>query len=315
MSAGPPASAWGTAHRARDCAPVYSLRRPARMRYFPCKDAGHADTHAPEHSSAWSGARTRRATQRWALATPPPPSTPWTGSPTTASPARWAVGSAICGTKIKHGIAKVTRFVISVGESIYCGIQYVVNGVTHVLRQVVHDLEDLAAMIGVFFVALGKLIEDVIELLSLLLQFEQVIKTHSILKAAIQGQIANLGTIANSVIPALNTFFGQGEGVIAQAFCRMKQLLVPGFTCGDPPGTSSPLVSGLSGSGASAHTIFSAAPKNGGGARTHAWCSPPGGSTRSAPTSSKARPPGRPRPQAIRARTPCWPSSTASPGA
>ena len=173
--------------------------------------------------------------------------------------------------KIKSGVAKVTKVIVSIGTAVYVGIQYVENGVTKVFRFVVRQIEDLAATIGAFFVALGKAIKDIIELLSLLLHFEEVVKTHKILKAAILQQINGLALTGTTILqPAVNTFFAKGEEAISAAFCTVKQQIVPGFTCSAPGAGPSPPVSGMTGIGATAHTIFSATPKTGGSAKSHA---------------------------------------------
>jgi hypothetical protein len=176
--------------------------------------------------------------------------------------------------KIKSGVAKVTKVVVSIGTEVYTGIQYVENGVTKVFRFVVRRIEDLAATVGAFFMALGKAIEDIIELLSLLLHFEEVVKTHKILKAAILQQINGLFLTGTTVIqPAVKAFFANGEDKIEQAFCTVKQQIVPGYPCSAPGAGTSPPVSGLAGIGATAHTIFSVAPKTGGSPKSHAVAS------------------------------------------
>ena len=173
--------------------------------------------------------------------------------------------------KIKSGVAKVTKVIVSIGNAVYAGIQYVEDGVTKVFRFVVRQIEDLAATVGAFFVALGKAIEDIIELLSLLLHFEEVVKTHKILKAAILQQINGLFLTGTTIIqPAVKGFFANGEDAIEKAFCTVKQQIVPGFTCSAPGAGASPPVSGFTGIGATAHTIFSVAPKAGGSAKSHA---------------------------------------------
>lgn len=173
--------------------------------------------------------------------------------------------------KIKRGIAKVTQVIVSVGNAVYAGIQYVENGITKVFRFVVRQIEDLAATIGAFFLALGKVLADIVELLSLLLHFEQVVKTHAILKSAILAQFNNLpAKILGSILPAVHGFFGTGEGAIEDAFCKAKQQIVQGYSCGAPGAGAGPAIGGLDGIGATPHTIFSVTPASGGSPKSHA---------------------------------------------
>ncbi len=193
--------------------------------------------------------------------------------PAQAAPIGGGLGSIFSDLwhKIKSGIAKVTQVVVSIGNAVYAGIQYVENGVTKVFRFAVREIEDLAATVGAFFVALGKAIEDIVELLSLLLHFEEVVKTHTILKTAILAQLNNLPTaIQNNIQGAVKDFFATQEKDIQDAFCSVKQQIVQGYTCGAPGAGAGPAVSGLNGAGATPHSIFQAAPKSGGSPQSHA---------------------------------------------
>lgn len=173
--------------------------------------------------------------------------------------------------KIKSGAVKVTKVIVSIGTAVYAGIQYVEDGVTKVLRFVVRQIEDLAATVGAFFMALGKAIADIIELLSLLLHFEEVVETHNYLKAALLQQINALPQAIQTVIrPAVNTYFAHGENAITQAFCTVKQQIDTGFTCSSPDKGTSPAINSVAAVHATAHTVFSAAPKTGGSPKSHA---------------------------------------------
>jgi len=174
---------------------------------------------------------------------------------------------------IKRGVAKVAKVVVSVANSIYIGLTYVVNGVTHVVRQVVNDIEDVASLIGAFFIELGKQIEDVIELLSLLLHFEEIIATYKLLQPALLGQVQALATVVpNQLQGAVAAFFEAGEKDILDAFCTVKKQIDASYVCtstaqaraGTPAG--SPAVSTFDGIGATPHTIFTVTPKSGGAA-------------------------------------------------
>lgn len=175
---------------------------------------------------------------------------------------------------IKSGAAVIEQIAVSIADVIYIGIQYVIRGVKHVVREVVRDIEDVVTLIGAFFIKLGKLFEDMIELLSLLLHFEQIIATYKILKPALLGQVNALATVIPAQLTSqVNAFFQQGEQQLLDAFCKLKQQIDPSVTCGSTPqpqpGTS-PAVNTFTGIGATQHTIYTVAPKSGGQPSSHA---------------------------------------------
>ena len=59
----------------------------------------------------------------------------------------------------------------------------------HVFQAIVTGIEQIASVIGAFFVELGHLIEEIIEALSILFQFGHIIDTHNILKAELLKRI------------------------------------------------------------------------------------------------------------------------------
>jgi hypothetical protein len=150
------------------------------------------------------------------------------------------------------------------------------------------------ALIGAIFVELGKLIKDVIELLSLLLHFEEILATYKILQPHLLGQVNALATVIPSqIFPAVKSFFQMGEQEILADFCTVKKQVDPSVTCGSAlrpaqANSTSSSVSTFAGIGATAHTIFTVAPKSGGPASSHAvhatW-----GCTRSRTITSRRR--------------------------
>lgn len=177
---------------------------------------------------------------------------------------------------IKSGIAKVEKAIVSVGNAISVGLTYVVNGVKHVFRQVVRDIEDVVSLVGAFFVKLIADIQDVIELLSLLLHFDKIIDTYKRLKPVLLGQFNSLETlIPQRIAPDVKAFVGAGEQAILDAFCTIKKAIDPSVTCGSALQTlrsvaASPAVSTLQGVGSTTATVFTVAPKGGGAASSHA---------------------------------------------
>ena len=76
---------------------------------------------------------------------------------------------------LKGVVATITHFIVSVAEEIYVGIRLIVDGVVHVFKQVVHVVEEVAHAIGALFVELAKAIEKVLEALSVLFHFGEIV--------------------------------------------------------------------------------------------------------------------------------------------
>ncbi|MBV9579402.1 MAG: hypothetical protein JO057_12510, partial [Chloroflexi bacterium] len=82
---------------------------------------------------------------------------------------------------VKNAAATITDVVVAAAEDVYVGVRFIVDGVAHVFRSIIAGVEEAVAAIGTFFVELGHLIEEVIEALSVLFHFEEIIKTQQIL--------------------------------------------------------------------------------------------------------------------------------------
>jgi hypothetical protein len=163
---------------------------------------------------------------------------------------------------IKGAVATITHVIVSVAEDIYAGIRFIINGVAHVFQAIITGIEQIASAIGSFFIELGKLIEEVIEALSVLFQFGHIIDTHNILKAELLNRIngvsgnadypglANL--VKSSVLPPVNNFFATAEQNVTDALNKMANAL----------GTSSS--GAFPGGGSTVHSAFTATPRAGG---------------------------------------------------
>jgi len=165
---------------------------------------------------------------------------------------------------VKSAAATITHVIVSVAEDVYAGIRFVVDGIAHVFRAIITGIEDVASAIGTFFIQLGKLIEEVIEALSVLFHFEEIIKTHNILKAEIlklvngvPGDARYVGfaaAVKNTARPKLDAFFGQQEKAVSAFFNKLAD---------DVSGQGVSLT-GVKGQGATAHTALNVPPKGGG---------------------------------------------------
>jgi hypothetical protein len=92
----------------------------------------------------------------------------------------WLVGA------ITKAVEAIESVVVSVADDIVVGIKYIVGKAEYVFKAIIKVVEDVANAIGSFFMQLAKLIEDVIEALSVLFHFGEIIWTHNWLKAQFQ---------------------------------------------------------------------------------------------------------------------------------
>ena len=221
---------------------------------------------------------------------------------------------------LKSAAATVTHVIVAIGEDIYLGIRVIIDGVAHVFRTIIAGIEEVAKAIGSFFMQLGRLIEEVIEALSMLFQFGHIIDTHNILKAELLKRINGMAhrlpgpghpgrtrstgsTPATGVIAQVDAFFEQGEQAISDALNRLANALA-GSSVTRPPGQRLHRPLNLLGHAQEPAGLHPAMPRRA-----------PGRSTNS--TAASGPPAQRPRPRSDA----CWQattrsarSSTASPG-
>jgi hypothetical protein len=161
---------------------------------------------------------------------------------------------------IKNAAAKITHIVISIGKEIYAGIRFIVGGVVYFFKHPLQAIEDVVASIGTFFTKLAKLVKNVIEAISVLFHFDEIVKTHNVLRDELLNRIngdannptdypgwANL--ITNTVQPAIDQFFEQTEDQVTSALDSFKDKIDP-----------SQKISGLNGIGSTPTTLFAVKP-------------------------------------------------------
>ncbi len=163
--------------------------------------------------------------------------------------------------KIKSGVAKVGKLVVSIGKDIYLGLKYIENGFEKIVRVVLHDIEDFAIAIGSIFVQLGKDIVKAAEALSVIFHLGAVLATADMLKRVFTTMVGNLATFATQAETQINTFFASAESYIDEAFSNiiaeldgatMGQLFARAATAG---------IGDLQGMGATPHTMFKVGPQ------------------------------------------------------
>ncbi|MBV9170579.1 MAG: PQQ-binding-like beta-propeller repeat protein [Chloroflexi bacterium] len=171
---------------------------------------------------------------------------------------------------IKQAVATVTDAIVSVGNDIMVGIRFIVDGVAHVFNQILHTLEDVVSAVGSFFKQLAIDIANAIEALSVFFNFDEIIKTHNILKQelldrinGVSGNAAYPGfaaALANVKTP-LDGFFKLGEKAISDTFNAVADQIAGE---GQATGGQGVALTGLKGAGATAHTAFTVKPQGGG---------------------------------------------------
>jgi outer membrane protein assembly factor BamB len=171
---------------------------------------------------------------------------------------------------IKKGFAKVTQFIVSVARDIYVGIQYVVNGITYAVKQIIRGIDDVAAAIGSFFVKLGKLIKNVIEAISIIFHFDRILDTQRVIEDFFSSNLGSLGSDINAAVPAVTTFLGRDESAMESdinAVINKIKGSLDAATLDRPAGAvasqssgSGTAIAGLGQMGSTPHTIFSVAP-------------------------------------------------------
>lgn len=158
---------------------------------------------------------------------------------------------------LKGAVATITHFFVSVGEAIYAGIRFIVNGIEHVFKAIVHIIDEVVAAIVSVFKELLKIIEDVIEAFSVLLHFGEIKWTQQWLASQITGQVEGIKKAVVSAIPIVDGFFKQGEDAIKTVFDQLRKQIAGASLDSNVP------LSGLPGGGSTAHTVYSVGPKGG----------------------------------------------------
>ncbi|MBV9599658.1 MAG: PQQ-binding-like beta-propeller repeat protein [Chloroflexi bacterium] len=162
---------------------------------------------------------------------------------------------------LKGEAATVTDVVVSIANDIAIGIRFIANGIVQVFNQVLQTLDNVVAAIGSFFKQLAIDIENAIQALGVLFKFDEIVKTHNFLKNefltsvnGIDGDPVHIGftrAVNDNVIPEFNSIFATAEKTVSDWFTKLA---------GDVTGAR---INQLQGQGATTHTLYSVAPKDG----------------------------------------------------
>lgn len=159
--------------------------------------------------------------------------------------------------KIKRLGSAIKKIVVSVGRDIYIGLQYVEDGLNKVVRAVVRTVEDVASAVGAFFVKLGKLIEHIVQALTILFHFDRIKDTAFWITDRFHDLSNDLSNIVDGFIGHFDTFFTGFTGQIDTAFERLIAELDSSTGSGL---TGDGTIGGLHGMGTTAHTAFTVGP-------------------------------------------------------
>jgi hypothetical protein len=162
--------------------------------------------------------------------------------------------------KIKSGVAKVGKLIVSIGKDIYLGLKYIENGIEKILRVVLKDIEDFAIAIGSVFVQLGKDIVKAAEALSVIFHLGQVVNTYNAMKEYLAE--INLVATVQGATDAINAQFSTIQYDIAGAFDNLIGQLEGAAATAGMAGRSINAIGTLNGMGNSPRSIFNVGPKN-----------------------------------------------------
>jgi hypothetical protein len=155
---------------------------------------------------------------------------------------------------LKITAAEITHIIVSVADEVAVGIRLIVNGVEQIFKAIVKVIDDIASAIGSFFKMIAKFIEDVVAALSTLFNFGEIMWTHRWMAGQVMQQTQAIkDAITSQIIPALDTFFKQGEDAIKNAFDSLRKQITPNNQLND-----------LRGSGSTTHTALSVQTPSGG---------------------------------------------------
>ncbi len=91
---------------------------------------------------------------------------------------------------VEQLITVVQKVVTAIGDAVMVGINMLVHGIEQVFHCKIQFLEDIAAAISSFFNMLEKVLSDVLEALSILFHFGEIIKTQQWLKQWLSNRMA-----------------------------------------------------------------------------------------------------------------------------
>jgi hypothetical protein len=156
----------------------------------------------------------------------------------------------------------IENVIVSVADDIMVGINFIVGGIKQAFKAIIKVVEDVCNAIGSFFLQLAKLIEDLIEALSILFHFGEIMWTHRWLAAQVNQRVTDLtkAIIDTTTTPPtkgpiltnLDSFFAQGEAAVKGFFDSLKTEF---SQSGSPP------INQTRGYGQTPHSAFTVGPK------------------------------------------------------
>ncbi|PZN80520.1 MAG: hypothetical protein DM484_09855 [Candidatus Methylumidiphilus alinenensis] len=153
----------------------------------------------------------------------------------------------------------IHEIIVVVGEVVSVGIRLFVQGVEQVFHCQIKFLDDIASAVGSFFDMLEKGLDDLIEALSVLFNFDEILKTHRLIESYLKSLLQQAGPlITNTILPAVDGFLDTAEDEVKAWFDTLKADLGTDYQMSDLPSSQS-----------TAHAAMSAG-KNGKNPQSHA---------------------------------------------
>jgi hypothetical protein len=172
-------------------------------------------------------------------------------------------------------VAEITHIIVSIAEEVYVGIRLIVQGIAYVFQQIIHVIEEVASFIGSIFKELLKLIEDVIEALSVLFHFGEILWTHKFVRDELLNRVNGISgnpaypgfaaVVKDTVSPNLTSVFEEAEGKVGGFFDQLADKIAGAGAAAGGPGLDQ-----LKGQGATSHTAYTVQPRGGGQPSSHA---------------------------------------------
>jgi hypothetical protein len=168
--------------------------------------------------------------------------------------------------EIKQAVTKeVKKVVVSIGDVITAGLHYVVDGLPRVVKAVVTSIEEVAALVGAFFVQLGKDLVKVLEALSLFFAFDKILITHKFIRGFFDDMLdtkrpTSLAALLTANAATIRSEFENAESTIDATFESLINQI---------KGTWSGPIGNLPGMGSTPSSVLTV-PAAGGSPQSHA---------------------------------------------
>jgi hypothetical protein len=135
---------------------------------------------------------------------------------------------------LEQGWAAIKQFFVSVWEGVQVAFELIVDGLTYVFKPILDLIEDVVEVVVAMFLVLVAAIIKLLEALGVDFGFGEITWTQSWLKQQINSTMAAAKErIVDTIVPAVDGYFKQGESAIRDAFKKLRDQLAPGQSIDD----------------------------------------------------------------------------------